>query len=124
MSTSEPYPLYNALRGTLLFEVNFTGRGYPLQKCLWGRLDNLVKFTFRAHPLQKAFWGTLLFEVNFTGYLLFAESSARLFPSLSLVPLLNSPLLLLSSFQMSTPAPVLVSPSSFKLMKSDDSQHL
>ena len=66
MSTSEPHPLYNALRGTLLFEVNFTDRGYPLQKCLRGRFDNLVKFTFRDDPRQNAFRGTLTFEVNFT----------------------------------------------------------
>ena len=68
MSTSEPYPLYNALRGTLCFEVNFTGRGNPCQKCLRGRFDDLVKFTFRAAPLQKGFWGTLVSKVNFTGW--------------------------------------------------------
>ena len=68
MSTSEPYPLYNALRGTLAFEVNFTGWGYPCQKCFKGRFDDLVKFTFRDDPLQKAFWGRLLFEANFTGW--------------------------------------------------------
>ena len=67
MSTSEPYPLYNALRGTLSFEVNFTGRAYPCQKCLWGRSGCSVKFTFRSDPLQKAFWGTLVSKVNFTG---------------------------------------------------------
>ena len=67
MSTSEPHPLYNALRGTLLFEVNFTGWGCTCQKCLRGRFDNLVKFTFERDPLQKAFWGRLSFEVNFTG---------------------------------------------------------
>ena len=55
MSTSEPYPLYNALRGTFCFEVNFTGRGNPCQKYLRGRLSNLVKFTFRADPRQKGF---------------------------------------------------------------------
>ena len=66
MSTSEPYPLYNALRGTLVFEVNFTGRGNPCQKYLRGRFDDLVKFTFRVNPLQNAFWGTLVSEVNFT----------------------------------------------------------
>ena len=27
-------PRQNALRGTLPFEVNFTGSGYPFQKCL------------------------------------------------------------------------------------------
>ena len=64
MSTSEPYPHQNALRGTLLFEVNFTGWGNPCQKYLRGRLSNLVKFTFRAAPLQKAFWGWLPFEVE------------------------------------------------------------
>ena len=68
MSTSEPYPLYNAFRGTLSFEVNFTGWGYPYQKFLRGRLGDLVKFTFRADPLQKALRGTLAFEVNFTGH--------------------------------------------------------
>ena len=67
MSTSEPYPLQNALRGTLLFEVNFTGWRNPCQKCLRGRLGNLVKFTFRADPLYSALRGTLVFEVNFTG---------------------------------------------------------
>ena len=45
VSTSEPYPLYNALRGTLLFEVNFTALGNPCQKYLRGRFVNLVKFT-------------------------------------------------------------------------------
>ena len=68
MSTSEPYPLYNAFRGTLSFEVNFTGWSNPCQKCLRGRFDDLVKFTFRDDPLQKAFWGTLVSEVNFTGH--------------------------------------------------------
>ena len=68
VSTSEPYPLYNAFRGTLPFEVNFTGWSNPCQKCLRGRLSNPVKFTFRADPLQNAFWGTLPFEVNFTGW--------------------------------------------------------
>ena len=68
MSTSEPYPLYNALRGTLLLEVNFTAWGYPCQKYLRGRFGELVKFTFRADPHQNAFWGTLGFEVNFTGW--------------------------------------------------------
>ena len=67
MSTSEPYPLYNAFRGTLVSEVNFTGCGNPCQKCLRGRLGNRVKFTFGGDPLQNAFWGTLGFEVNFTG---------------------------------------------------------
>ena len=57
-------PLQKAFRGTLLFEVNFTGRGTPCQKCLRGRLGRLVKFTFRADPLQKAFWGRLSFEVE------------------------------------------------------------
>ena len=57
MSTSEPYPLYNAFRGTLVLEVNFTGQGNPCQKCLWGRLGRLVKFTFRADPRQKALRG-------------------------------------------------------------------
>ena len=60
-------PLQKALRGTLGFEVNFTGWGYPCQKCLWGRSGGLVKFTFRDNPLQKAFRGTSSFEVNFTG---------------------------------------------------------
>ena len=64
MSTSEPYPLYNALRGTLSFEVNFTCRGYLCQKHLRGRFVNLVKFTFRTDPLQKAFWGMLPREVE------------------------------------------------------------
>ena len=64
MSTSEPYPRHRYLRGTLVFEVNFTGRGYPCQKCLRGRLGDLVKFTFRADPLQKGFWGRLAFEVE------------------------------------------------------------
>ena len=67
VSTSERHPLYNALRGTLAFEVNFTGWRYPCQKCLRGRFGNLVKFTFRGAPLQKAFRGTLTFKVNFTG---------------------------------------------------------
>ena len=39
-------PLQNTLRGTLTFEVNFTGWGYPCQKYLRGRFGNLVKFTF------------------------------------------------------------------------------
>ena len=64
MSTSERHPLYRYLRGTLLFEVNFTGLGYPCQKYFRGRLGNLVKFTFRADPHQKAFWGRLSFEVE------------------------------------------------------------
>ena len=64
MSTSEPDPLYNAFRGTLVSKVNFTGRGYPCQKFLRGRLGNLVKFTFRDDPRQKAFWGRLSFEVE------------------------------------------------------------
>ena len=67
MSTSEPYPLYNALRGTLGFEVNFTGLDYPHQKHLRGRLDDLVIFTFSRDPLQNALRGTLVFKVNFTG---------------------------------------------------------
>ena len=66
MSTSEPYPLQNALWGTLVSKVNFTGRGYPCQKYFKGRFDDLVKFTFRADPLQNALRGTLPFEVNFT----------------------------------------------------------
>ena len=66
MSTSEPYPLYNALRGTLPFEVNFTALTNPSQKYLRGRLGRLVKFTFGAYPLQNALRGTLSFEVNFT----------------------------------------------------------
>ena len=66
MSTSQPYPLYNAFRGTLVSKVNFTGWGYPCQKCLRGRFDDLEKFTFGTDPRQKAFWGTLSFEVNFT----------------------------------------------------------
>ena len=57
-------PCQKAFRGTLLFEVNFTGWGYPCQKCLRGRLGNLVKFTFRADPRQKAFWGRLPSEVE------------------------------------------------------------
>ena len=64
MATSGPYPLYNALRGTLGFEVNFIGQGYPCQKCFKGRFDNLVKFTFWGDPLQKGFWGRLAFEVE------------------------------------------------------------
>ena len=68
MSTSEPYPLYNALRGILVFEVNFTGWGYPCQKYLKGRLGDLVKFTFRGDPLQNALRGTLPSEVNFIGW--------------------------------------------------------
>ena len=67
VSTSEPDPLYSALRGTLPFEVNFTGRDYPCQKCLWGRSGCSVKFTFRADPRQNALRGTLALEVNFTG---------------------------------------------------------
>ena len=67
MSTSEPYPLYRAFWGTLVFEVNFTGWGYPCQKYFRGRSGGLVKFTFRGNPRQKGFWGTLAFEVNFTG---------------------------------------------------------
>ena len=57
-------PRQKAFRGTLLFEVNFTGWGNPCQKYLRGRLSNLVKFTFRDDPLQKAFWGRLAFEVE------------------------------------------------------------
>ena len=68
VSTSEPYPLYNAFRGTLPFEVNFTDRVNHCEKYLRGRLSDLVKFTFRADPLQKALKGTLPFEVNFTGW--------------------------------------------------------
>ena len=68
MSTSEPYPLYRALRGTLVSKVNFAGWGNPCQKYLRDRLGRLVKFTFGADPLQNAFWGRLLFEVNFTGW--------------------------------------------------------
>ena len=66
MSTSKPYPLYNAFRGTLAFEVNFTGQSYPCQKCPRGRLGRLVKFTFRVDPRQNTFRGTLSSEVNFT----------------------------------------------------------
>ena len=69
MSTSGPHPLYNALRGTLVSEVNFTSQGYPCQKYFRGRLGNPVKFTFRADPLQNALRGTLCFEVNFTSRL-------------------------------------------------------
>ena len=54
VSPSEAHPLQKAFRGTLLFEVNFTGWGYPCQKYLRGRLGNLVKFTFRGEPLQRA----------------------------------------------------------------------
>ena len=64
MSTSKPYPHYKAFKGTLRFEVNFTGRDNPCQKYLRGRLGNLVKFTFRADPRQKAFWGRLPSEVE------------------------------------------------------------
>ena len=64
VSTSEPDPLYNALRCTLLFEVNFTASGNPCQKYFRGRLRDLVKFTFRGDPLQKAFWGRLVLEVE------------------------------------------------------------
>ena len=67
MSTSEPYPLYSALRGILGLEVNFTGYGYPRQKHFRGRLDDLVKFTFWPHPLYSALRGTLTSEVNVTG---------------------------------------------------------
>ena len=66
VSTSEAHPLYNAFRGTLLFEVNFTGWSYPCQKHSRGRFAVLVKFTFGTDPRQNAFWGTLTFEVNFT----------------------------------------------------------
>ena len=45
VSTSEAHPLYNAFRGTLVSEVNFTGWGYPCQKYLRGRFVDLVKFT-------------------------------------------------------------------------------
>ena len=62
-------PRQKAFRGTLLFEVNFTGWGNPCQKGLRGRLGNPVKFTFRADPLQNALRGTLCFEVNFTSRL-------------------------------------------------------
>ena len=62
--TFASHPRQKALRGTLGFEVNFTGWGDPSQKYLRGRLGNLVKFTFRADPLQKAFWGRLSFEVE------------------------------------------------------------
>ena len=57
-------PRQKGFRGTLLFEVNFTGRGNPCQKYLRGRLAGLVKFTFRADPLQKVFRGILVFEVE------------------------------------------------------------
>ena len=57
-------PLQNALWGTLVSEVNFTGWGYPCQKYIRGRLEDLVKFTFASYPRQKAFWGMLLFEVE------------------------------------------------------------
>ena len=67
VSISETHPLYNAFRGTLVFEVNFTAPSNPRQKYLRGRSDNPVKFTFASYPLQKGFRGTLLFEVNFTG---------------------------------------------------------
>ena len=50
-------PFQKALRGTLGFEVNFTGCDYPCQKCLWDRSVNLMKYTFRDDPLQNAFWG-------------------------------------------------------------------
>ena len=64
VSTSKRHPLYSALRGTLSFEVNFTGRGNPCQNGLKGRLRYLVKFTFRADPLQKGFWGRLASKVE------------------------------------------------------------
>ena len=67
MSTSRRHPLYNALRGTLAFEVNFTGWRPPCQKYPRGRLRDLVKFTFRANPLQNTLRGTSSFKVNFTG---------------------------------------------------------
>ena len=66
MSTSEPHPHYNALRGTLPSEVNFTGWGYPSQKCPRGRFGDSVKFTFWADPRQNALRGRLPSEVNFT----------------------------------------------------------
>ena len=66
VSTSEPHPLYNALWGTLAFEVNFTGWGDPCQKCLWGRLGHPVKFSFGTHPRHRYLRGTLPFEMNFT----------------------------------------------------------
>ena len=56
------------VRGTLVSEVNFTGRRNPRQKCLRGRFVNLVKFTFQVDPLQNAFRATLSFEVNFTSW--------------------------------------------------------
>ena len=56
-----------AFWGTLVSEVNFTGRDYLCQKCFRGRLRVLVKFTFRGDPRQKGFWGRLVSEVNFTG---------------------------------------------------------
>ena len=62
--TFASHPRQKALRGTLGFEVNFTGWGAPSQKYLRGRFGNLVKFTFRGDPLQKAFWGRLAFEVE------------------------------------------------------------
>ena len=46
VSTSEPYPLYNAFWGRLCFEVNFTAPGNPRQKCPRGRFGDSVKFTF------------------------------------------------------------------------------
>ena len=64
VSTSEPYPLYSALRGILGLEVNFTGYGYPRQKYLRGRLGRLVKFTFCGAPLQNALRGRLPSEVE------------------------------------------------------------
>ena len=67
VSTSRRHPLYNALSGTLVSEVNFTDWSNPCQKCFKGRLGNLVKFTFRADPHQKGFRGTLVSKVNFTG---------------------------------------------------------
>ena len=68
VSTSEAHPLYNAFRGTLVSEVNFTGWGYPCQKYLRGRLSNLVKFTLRGDPLQNDLRGTLVSKVNFIGW--------------------------------------------------------
>ena len=43
-------PIQKYLRGTLLFEVNFTGWGYPYQKGLRGSFGDLVKFTFEDDP--------------------------------------------------------------------------
>lgn len=45
-------PLQNAFRGTLPYEVNFTGSDYPCQKYLRGWSGVAVKFTFRDNPLQ------------------------------------------------------------------------